>query len=149
MLTTSRKNVVGDRRGNTIVRNRVQSRAPALAAAGFLWEPLQLWRPLRAVCLAVAVLILADPQVRRQSDGLDLWVLVDQSDSAWEETQPRLQEWQTILETSKGVDDRIFYVDFANEAVTRGALLRGGAAATAYSGKRSATRRTSGKACSS
>ncbi len=113
---------------------------PALAAAGFFWRPLQLWRPLRAACLAVAVLILADPHVRRQSDGLDLWVLVDQSDSAWEETQPRLQEWQTILETSKGVDDRIFYVDFADEAVTRGALLRGGASATAYSGKRSATR---------
>lgn len=113
---------------------------PALAAAGWLWRPLELWRPLRAACLTLAVLILAEPQVRRQGDGLDLWVLVDQSDSAREYAQPRLPEWQTILETSQGVDDRIFYVDFADEAVTRGAVLQGGAASTEYTGKRSATR---------
>ncbi len=113
---------------------------PALAAAGWYWRGLKLERPLRAVCLLLAVLVLAEPQVRRHGDGLDLWVLVDQSDSAWEYAQPRLQEWQTILEKSKGIDDRIFYVDFADEAVTRGALLKGGPAATEYAGKRTATR---------
>jgi len=113
---------------------------PALAAAGWYWRGLHLERPLRAACLLLAVLVLAEPQIRRHGDGLDLWVLVDQSDSAWEYAQPRLQEWQTILEKSRGVDDRIFYVDFADEAVTRGALLKGGAAATDYAGRRSATR---------
>lgn len=113
---------------------------PALAAAGWYWRGLKLGRPLRAASLLLAVLLLAEPQVRRHGDGLDLWVLVDQSDSAWEYAQPRLPEWQTILEKSKGVDDRIFYVDFADEAVTRGALLRGGAAATEYAGRRTATR---------
>lgn len=113
---------------------------PALVAAGWYWQRLQLWRPLRAACLGLAVLILADPQVRQQGDGLDLWVLVDQSDSAREYAQPRLQEWETILETSQGVSDRIFYVDFADEAVVRGAVLQAGAGATEYTGKRSATR---------
>lgn len=113
---------------------------PALAAAGWYWPHLELWRPLRAACLVLAVLILAEPQVRQQGDGLDLWVLVDQSDSAREYAQPRLQEWQTILETSKGSNDRIFYVDFADEAVTRGAVLRGSGSGTDYTGKRSATR---------
>ncbi len=113
---------------------------PGIAAAGWYWRSLALWRPLRAACLACAVLLLAEPQIRRYGDGLDLWVLVDQSDSAREYSQPRLQEWQTILERSKGIDDRIFYVDFADEAVTRGPLLKGGAGATDYAGKRSATR---------
>ena len=116
---------------------------PAIVAAGLYWHGLALWRPLRGACLALAVLLLAEPQVRRHGDGLDLWVLVDQSDSAWEYAQPRLQEWQTILEKSKGLDDRITYIDFADEAVTRGALLKGGAAATEYAGKRTATRLSS------
>ncbi|MGB8854765.1 MAG: vWA domain-containing protein [Pirellulales bacterium] len=113
---------------------------PALAAAGWYWRGLHLERPLRAACLMLAVLLLAEPQVRRQGDGLDLWVLVDQSDSAWEYAQPRLQEWQTILEKSKGIDDRVLYVDFADEAVMRGAVLAGGPGGTEYSGKRTATR---------
>lgn len=113
---------------------------PALAAAGWFWQSLQLGRPLRMVCLGVAVLILAEPQVRRQEDGLDLWVLVDQSDSAREYAQPRLGEWETILESSKTADDRVFYVDFADEAVVRGGMLRGTSGSTEYTGKRSATR---------
>ncbi|MFM8891894.1 MAG: VWA domain-containing protein [Planctomycetia bacterium] len=113
---------------------------PALALAGWFWRGLALERPLRAACLVLAVLVLAEPQVRRQGDGLDLWVLVDQSDSARESVEPRLAEWQAILESSRGPDDRIFYVDFAAEAVTRGALLTAGPTATAYSGGRSATR---------
>lgn len=113
---------------------------PALIAVGWYWKSLQLWKPLRATCLFLAVVILAEPQVQRKSDGLDLWVLVDQSDSAIEYTRPRIQEWETILEDSQGVDDRIFYVDFADEAVTRGAQLQQGANATEFTGKRSATR---------
>jgi hypothetical protein len=113
---------------------------PAFAIAGWFWRELHLERPLRAVCLLLAVLLLAEPRVRRQGDGLDLWVLVDQSDSGWEDLAPRLAEMETILAKSRGVDDRIFHVDFADEAVTRGALLRGGAAATEYAGRRTATR---------
>jgi uncharacterized membrane protein len=113
---------------------------PALAAAGWFWQSLQLGRPLRMVCLGTAVLILAEPQLRRQGDGLDLWVLVDQSDSAREYAQPRLGEWETILESSKTADDRIFYVDFADEAVVRGGMLRGTTGSTEYTGSRSATR---------
>jgi uncharacterized membrane protein len=113
---------------------------PALALAGWFWRGLHLERPLRAVCLLLAVLLLAEPRVRRQGDGLDLWVLVDQSDSGWEDLAPRLAEMETILEKSRGVDDRIFFVDFADEAVTRGALIRSGPGATEYAGQRAATR---------
>jgi uncharacterized membrane protein len=50
---------------------------------------------------------------------------------------------ETILEKSRGVDDRIIHVDFADEAQTRGALVRSGPAATEYAGRRSATRLSS------
>lgn len=113
---------------------------PALAVAGWYWRRLHLERPLRVVCLGLAVLLLAEPRVRQQGDGLDLWVLVDQSDSGWDDLAPRLPEMETILEKSRGADDRIFFVDFADEAVMRGALLRSGASATQYAGRRTATR---------
>jgi len=116
---------------------------PALALAGWYWPGLQLGRPPRAACLILAVILLAEPRVRRQGDGLDLWVLVDQSDSGWDDLAPRLAEMETILEKSRGVDDRIIHVDFADEAQTRGALVRSGPAATEYAGRRSATRLSS------
>ena len=116
---------------------------PALAAAGWYWRGLHLERPLRAACLLLAVIMLAEPRVRRQGDGLDLWVLVDQSESGWDDLAPRLQEMETILEKSRGVDDRIIHVDFADESQPRGALVRSGAAATEYAGRRSATRLSS------
>ncbi len=115
---------------------------PVAAAAAWYWRDrgLGLERPLRAACLCLAVLILAEPEVRRQGDGLDLWVLVDQSDSCSETIQPRLAEWQTILEKSKRADDRLFFVDFADEAVARGAVQRAGSGGTDYAGRRTATR---------
>ncbi|MEO1991034.1 MAG: VWA domain-containing protein [Pirellulales bacterium] len=113
---------------------------PALVAVGWYWHDLRLWKPLRIACLVMAVIIMTDPQIRSHGDGLDLWVLIDQSDSAREYAQPRLDEWQSILEKSKGVDDRIFYVDFADEAITRGALVSSGPTATEYTGNRSSTR---------
>ena len=113
---------------------------PVIVVAGWQWRALGLTRPLRALCLALVVLLLAGPQIRRQGDGLDVWLLVDRSDSAAESLKPRLSEWETILTSSKGRDDRLIVVDFADEAVTRGAILRAGAAATEYAGHTGATR---------
>jgi len=113
---------------------------PVLVVAGWQWPGLGLARPLRGFCLTLVVLLLADPQIRRQGDGLDVWLLVDRSDSASEALAPRLTEWETILTSSKGRDDRLIVVDFADEAVTRGAMLRAGAAGTEYAGRTGATR---------
>lgn len=113
---------------------------PVLAAAGWQWPALGLGRPLRVAILAVAVLLLAGPQSRRQGAGLDLWLLVDRSDSADATLGPRIAEWETILAEARGPDDRLMVVDFADSAVTRGAILRGGASGTEYAGGRGATR---------
>ncbi len=111
---------------------------PVLVLAGWAWPRWGLWRPWRAVCLVLVLVVLARPQLRLVGDGLDLWVLVDQSDSALDVLHPLLPEWEMILEKSRGADDRLRFVDFAEESVERGALLRAGS--SAFSGPRDATR---------
>lgn len=113
---------------------------PLLLAAGWFWPRLGLFRPLRLVCLGFAVLLLAQPQMRFRSDGLDLWVLVDRSDSAKDLLGTKLAEWEQILDKSKGAKDRLHMVDYAGEAGTRGALLTAGPNATDYEGPTTATR---------
>ena len=92
---------------------------PALAVAGGRWRGLRLHEPLRAAALAVLVLALTEPRLRRASAGLDLWVLADRSESAAGAMAAQSREIETILERSRGTDDRVFYVDFAGEAVRR------------------------------
>ncbi|MEZ0387093.1 MAG: hypothetical protein ACAI34_08515, partial [Verrucomicrobium sp.] len=52
---------------------------PVLALAAWFWRGLNLFKPLRLLCVLLVTVLLVQPQVRKQSDGLDLWVLVDQS----------------------------------------------------------------------
>jgi uncharacterized membrane protein len=113
---------------------------PLLAAAGWFWRGLRLEKPLRVLCLLLLVLLLARPLLRRAGDALDLWVLVDHSDSAKDLLQPRLAEWEAILDKSKSAADRLFFIDFASESVKRGALLRAGANGAEFEGARNATR---------
>ncbi|MDB6138557.1 MAG: hypothetical protein JWO94_1629 [Verrucomicrobiaceae bacterium] len=113
---------------------------PLLFAAGWFWPRLGLFRPLRLFCLGFGVLLLIQPQMRFRSDGLDLWVLVDRSDSAKSLLGTRLAEWEQILDKSKGPKDHLNFVDYAAEAGTRGALLTAGPNATDYEGPTTATR---------
>jgi uncharacterized membrane protein len=78
-----------------------------------------LRKPLRVTCLALLLLVLIEPQVRRLADGLDLWVLVDGSASAFDALAPRLGEIETLLNRSKGADDRLVFVDYAEFAQLR------------------------------
>ena len=92
---------------------------PLFIVVGVTWRWLRLWQPLRLWCLAVLILVLVQPQIRRLGKGLDLWVLVDRSASAADAMAARLPEWQSLLERSKGADDRLFYVDYADVPVVR------------------------------
>ena len=92
---------------------------PALAVVGWRWRGLRLHEPLRAAALVLLVLVLTDPRLRRASAGLDLWVMADRSESAAGAMAAQSREIETILEHSRGSDDRIFYVDFAGEVVRR------------------------------
>ena len=83
---------------------------PALVVAGWRWRGLRLHEPLRAAALAVLVLALAEPRLRRAGAGLDLWVLADRSESAAGAMAAQSREIEAILEHSRGADDRIYYV---------------------------------------
>jgi hypothetical protein len=93
---------------------------PLLIALGFWRRELRLWLPLRAAVLLLVVLVLLQPEWRRLGRGLDLWVLVDRSVSAADSLQPRLGEMETLVERSRGRDDRLFYIDYAQIAQLRG-----------------------------
>ena len=107
---------------------------PLLLLAAWWWRRLRLWMPLRALCLALLLLVLMQPQLRRLGKGLDLWVLVDRSASAADAMVAQLGEWQALLERSKSADDRLIYVDYADVPVVRAE------GTGAYSGDAQATR---------
>lgn len=89
---------------------------PVFIFLGWYLKNLFLWRPLRVLCLLLFTLILVDPHSEQRKPGVDLWVLVDKSDSAQPYLQPQLAEWRQLLEESKGEEDSIHYIDFAGEA---------------------------------
>lgn len=91
---------------------------PVLAAAVLRWPALRT--PPRLVCLALLMLTLLGPEIRRLGRGLELAVLMDLSASAADAMVPRQAEMQALLERSRTADDRLFYVDFASLAQVRG-----------------------------
>jgi hypothetical protein len=94
---------------------------PALAALGWQFPQMRLWEPLRAACAVLLVLCLARPEIRRGAAGMDLWVLVDRSDSAQGSVEPRRVEMERILEANRTATDRLYFVDFASSPVLRDA----------------------------
>lgn len=107
--------------------------APALLALGWRAKSLRLGEPLRATLLGLLILALSDPQIRLGGGGLDLWVLVDRSDSTAAAAATQAPEVAAILEKSRGRDDRVFHVDYAVDAQRRDQgdpVLRGGSSRT-------------------
>ncbi|MDF3130069.1 VWA domain-containing protein [Kiritimatiellaeota bacterium B1221] len=99
-----------------------------LPKAGFL-------KPLRILLLLLVMLAWADPFLNRTRDGLDLWVLNDMSLSASESVQPGMAELESLLKESKGRNDELFFVDFADEAIVRDPL-----SAAVLGGRKDSTR---------
>lgn len=93
--------------------------APFLAFAAWRWRGLGLWAPLRLLCLALLVLALAQPRLERAGRGLDVWLLLDRSESARDLVEPRRAEIEALLERSRGSGDALHVVDFAEEAALR------------------------------
>lgn len=93
---------------------------PAFALLGWWLPRLRLWQPLRAACVLLLVLYLVRPEWRRTASGVDLWVLMDRSSSAADVVESRRGEIERLLDTNRGSQDRIFYVDFAASPVLRG-----------------------------
>ena len=108
---------------------------PLWLAVAWCW-PRQGWfRPLRLLIGVLVMLAWLNPRIPMQSQGLDLWVLVDRSLSAEDHLGPRLPEVEALLARSKGRDDRLRYVDFAEDMILRDPLEE-----AVLSGRRDATR---------
>lgn len=95
---------------------------PILALACWRWKRLgrALQNPRRLACLGLLLLMLLRVEVRRLSDGLDLWVLIDHSDSARDWVEGRASEWRAVLERTRASRDRIRYIHFADDFVLEG-----------------------------
>jgi len=95
---------------------------PALALAGWFWRGLSLHSPLRMILLILAVLALSEPVIRHQQNSLDLYVLLDRSDSTEDLIDKGLPEWQRLLEESKpSHHDTLHFINYASEVAELGA----------------------------
>lgn len=108
---------------------------PAALVAGWFWRRLRLFSPLRLAILVLATLALAEPRIAGQQDRLDLWVLLDRSDSTEDLVDRGLPEWQRLLEDARPSGrDRLILHDYAAEIVEHGAD------GTRFTGSRKLTR---------
>ncbi|EIQ01748.1 von Willebrand factor type A-like protein [Opitutaceae bacterium TAV1] len=106
---------------------------PALVVLGWRFRVLRLHEPVRALALLALVVALADPRARVGGNALDVWVLADRSDSVAATAAAQAGEVASILERSKRPEDRVFFVDYAVDAVRRDQgdpVFRGGTSLT-------------------
>lgn len=106
---------------------------PLLVAAGWKYKRLRLSSPFRLLLLACLLLALTQPVFNKGGSGMDLWILVDRSNSTAGIPAAGAEEIRSILERHKHSGDRIRLVDFAQSAVLQGRgdpVFTGGTAGT-------------------
>ena len=87
--------------------------------------------------LVIIVLLLMNPRWKQQEDGLDLWVLLDRSESTGTLLEKNVAEWITLLEGSRRSGaDSLMLVDYASEVLHR----KKGQETEVYAGSRKLTR---------
>lgn len=95
---------------------------PALALVGWFWRGLKLHSPLRALLLLLAICALTEPIIEHQQNSLDLYVLLDRSDSTEDLIDKGLPEWQRLLESAKpSRRDTLHFINYASEVAEVGA----------------------------
>jgi len=110
---------------------------PVFILLGLIWRSLNLWRPLRALLLITLTVLLADPHIDKQQDALDLWVMLDRSESTEDLVDKGLPEWKKLLEKSKpSRQDRLHFIDYAAEVVEQ----KPGTETAVFTGSRKLTR---------
>ena len=89
---------------------------PAFLFIGWFWKSLRLWSPLRLLLVLLAAFGLADPKINVQEDALDLFVLLDRSDSTEDLVDKNLVEWKRLIEDGKPSHrDKAYYFNYGAE----------------------------------
>lgn len=110
---------------------------PALLLLGLVIKRVQIFKPLRIISLVLITLLLTKPSYNAISKHLDLWVLLDRSDSTEGLIDKGFPEWKKIIEASKpSHKDQTHYIDYASSVSVQEV---GGERAT-YTGSRKLTR---------
>ena len=85
---------------------------------GWFLPRLRLWRPLRALLIIALTTLLADPELTKNENSLDLWVLLDRSESTEDLVDKGLPEWKELLRRHKpSRRDNLIFVDYAAEVL--------------------------------
>ena len=90
---------------------------PAILLLGLVWKRIQIFKPLRVLTVVVIALIMAQPTIQKQQDSLDLWVLLDRSESTEGLVAQKLPEWDKLLREKQSRKDTLRYMDYAAEVV--------------------------------
>lgn len=95
---------------------------PLLCVLGWSCRGLRLHLPLRTAGLLLMILLLANPKWEQEKKALDLWVLLDRSDSTEGLVDENLADWRRILEKAKpSADDEIRIINYGSEVLVQGA----------------------------
>ena len=110
---------------------------PVFILLGLVWKSLELRSPLRILLVITLTFLLADPRIDKQQDALDLWVLLDRSESTEDLVDKGLPEWRKLLEQSKpSRNDKLRFIDYAAEVVEQ----KPGTETAVFTGSRKLTR---------
>lgn len=94
---------------------------PVLAFTAWQWPAWELGKPLRALLCLLLCLLLTQPSIQMQSDRLDLYVLLDRSESTENLVDQGFPEWKRLLEKSKpSSNDELHWVNYASEIAPLG-----------------------------
>lgn len=92
---------------------------PLLLVAGVYFRALRWRNPWRIVILLVLIVALTEPVLRLGGRGMDLFLLVDRSFSVEETLEEGRHEWESLVRSGQGSQDRLRIIDFAGDILER------------------------------
>jgi hypothetical protein len=92
---------------------------PTVLIFSWLFLRSSVFKITRLSILVLLIFCLTEPHVNQTEKGMDLYVLVDRSDSAENYLEERIAEWEELIRKGKGRNDRVFYVDYGLDVLAR------------------------------
>ena len=110
-----RQRITGENKLMTLLSPQWLILIPAVLIFAWIFFRSIIFKPLRLIILTILLFCLSEPHTKQYKKGMDLYVLVDRSDSAEVYLEEKINEWEELLEKEKGPHDRIFYIDYGRD----------------------------------